>query len=354
MLGFPLTTAKGLVRALTTQLRPTDTFNILYFSGGSQTMAPASVPATKENLAKAMTMLSNIQGGGGTELLPALRHAFSLPRYGSLSRSVIVITDGYVTVEREALELISSNLGDANLFAFGIGSSVNRYIIEAMAHAGRGMPFIVSDESQANAVAAQLAAYIRSPVLTQVKVKWSGFEVHDVEPSAVPDVLADRPVVIQGKWSGVPSGTVTVSGVTGEGPWSKTFELGKVTPRAEYGALKFLWARERVARLSDYASVGGATEAERTEVTELGLKYELLTRFTSFIAVLEEVRNPGAPAQDVEQPLPLPDGVSEDAVGGQTGDEPPFVWVLAMMLLVAGGSLALRRRARESVGGSGP
>jgi Ca-activated chloride channel family protein len=342
MMGFPLDTAKAVVKALATQLRATDTFNILFFSGGSQTMAPAPVPATPENIAKAMMMMTRIDGGGGTELLPALRSAFSMPRYGSLSRSVIVVTDGYVTVEREALELIESHLGESNLFAFGIGSSVNRYLIEAMARAGRGTPFIVTDQSQATQVAEALTSYIRSPVLTQVKVAFKGFTVHDVEPAAVPDVLADRPVVVQGKWSGEARGTVTVTGVTGAGPFSQTFEVSKLKPRPENTALKYLWARERIARLSDFATIGEATEAERAEVTQLGLTYELLTKCTSFIAVLEDVRNHGAAATDVEQPLPLPAGVAESAVGGSTGAEPDFVVMLVVMLAVV--AVALRRR----------
>jgi Ca-activated chloride channel family protein len=255
----------------------------------------------------------------------------------------VVVTDGYVTVEREALELISRHLGDANLFALGIGSSVNRYLIEALAHAGRGEPFIVTDPAQADQVAQQLSATIATPVLSNVKVAFDGFEVSDVEPSAVPDVLASRPVVIHGKWRGAPRGTVTLSGFTGSGRWSQTFDVSKVTPRPEHEALRFLWARERVARLSDYAAVATPSAEEVAEVTALGLRYGLLTKYTSFIAVLEQVRSAGVAAVDVEQPLPLPDGVSEAAVGETHGDEPPFVWVAALAMLVVAVSVVRGR-----------
>lgn len=350
MAGFPLETAKRVLVELARTLKPTDTFNILFFSGGSQTLAPRSLPATAHNLERGLKMLSDLPGGGGTELLPALGEAFALPKTPGLSRTVLVVTDGYVTVEREALELISRHLGEANLFALGVGSSVNRYLIEALAHAGRGAPFIVTDPSQADHIAQQLSATIATPVLSNVKVAFDGFEVSEVEPSAVPDVLASRPVVIHGKWRGAPRGTVTVSGVTGAGRWSQTFDVSKVTPRPEHEALRFLWARERVARLSDYAAVATPSAEEVAEVTALGLRHGLLTKYTSFVAVLEQVRNAGAAAVDVEQPLPLPDGVGEAAVGETHGDEPPFLWVAALaMLVVAVNALRGRVGLRDLV-----
>jgi Ca-activated chloride channel family protein len=51
---------------------------------------------------------------------------YAEPKEADVSRTVVVVTDGYVTVEREAFELVRSNLSKANVFAFGIGSSVNR------------------------------------------------------------------------------------------------------------------------------------------------------------------------------------------------------------------------------------
>jgi len=51
------------------------------------------------------------------------------------------------------------------------------------------------------------------------------------------------------------------------------------------------------------------------EVTQLGLNYNLLTAYTSFIAVDSEVRNRDGQSTTVNQPLPLPEGVSDYAVG---------------------------------------
>ena len=50
-------------------------------------------------------------------------------------------------------------------------------------------------------------------MLTDITVEFDGFESYDVEPAAVRDVFADRPVIIQGKWRGGAHGTVTIEGV---------------------------------------------------------------------------------------------------------------------------------------------
>lgn len=348
MHGFPLNTAKELLRSLAAGLRPVDTFNILFFSGGSQVLSPAPLPATPENVAKALNMLTRIEGGGSTELLPALKVALALPGNDELARSIVVITDGYVTVEREAFGLIRENLGRANLFAFGIGSSVNRHLIDGMARAGQGLPFVVLKPEESGPVAQRFREYIQTPVLTDVKVEYQGFTAYDIEPPALPDVLAERPVVLHGKYRGAPTGRIVVSGKTPSGPWSQVFELKNVKPSPANGSLRYLWARERVANLSDFNG-GEVTDAERNEVVRLGLRYELLTQYTSFIAVLEQVRRTGADVASVQQASSLPEGVSELAVGGEAeqmaqGDEPELVWLLAGAALVAMAMLASKRR----------
>ncbi len=130
MNGFPIETAKNLAKDLFGRLTPADRFNLLLFAGGSEVLSAESLPASAANVRKAVQFLDKESGGGGTELLPALRRAFALPAVEGVSRSVVVITDGMVTVETEAFDLVRSNLSKCNVYSFGIGSSVNRFIIE--------------------------------------------------------------------------------------------------------------------------------------------------------------------------------------------------------------------------------
>jgi Ca-activated chloride channel family protein len=341
MHGFPLDTAKVLLRNLVRELRPVDSFNLLLFSGGSRLLSPRSLPASESNLRRALSVIDQEQAGGGTELLPALQRALDLPSEPGRSRTFVVVTDGYIAADREALELVRNNLGKANVFAFGIGSSVNRFLIEGIARAGLGEPFVVTQATQAPAAIKRFYEYVRAPVLTNVRVEYEGFEVHDLEPRAIPDVLARRPVVIFGKWRGEPKGTITVSGVGGEGRYEQRFDVSRVTPRPENRALVPLWARTRVANVADFG-FGELTATAREQVTALGLKYGVLTDYTSFVAISEKVRNDSGRADDVAQPLPLPVGVSANAVGTNLESAPEPESLLLLAALVA---LLLARNA---------
>lgn len=334
--GFPLNTAKQLLKDLIGQLRPDDFFNVVLFAGGSSVLSPKSLPATQENVSGAIRLLEEQRGGGGTELLAAVERAMSLPREAGVSRSVVLVTDGFVSGEQGVFDHIRENLNQCNVFSFGIGTSVNRYLIEGVAKAGMGEPFVVTQESEAAAVAARFREYIQSPLLTDIRVRSVGFDTYDVHPVRLPDLLAQRPVILFGKWRGPAAGSIELRGKTGSGEYRSSLDVAGVRPEEANRALRYLWARSRVAELSDYGSSDVAAERVK-EITALGLKYNLLTRYTSFIAVREEVRNPDGSAKDVKQPLPLPLGVSDLAVGSGTveGSEPELVWLLVTSLALA-------------------
>ena len=185
MHGFPLDTAKALLRELIGNLKPSDSFNVLLFSGSNRFLSPHSVPATRANVEQAIRTIQQMGGGGSTELIPALKRVYAEPKAADVSRTVVVVTDGYVTVEREAFELVRRNLSQANVFSFGIGSSVNRHLMEGLARAGMGEPFIITKPEQAAAEAARFRRMIESPVLTSVKARFEGLDVYDVEPAAI-------------------------------------------------------------------------------------------------------------------------------------------------------------------------
>lgn len=316
MHGFPIQTSKTLMRNLVVNLKPTDRFNVLLFAGTSGWLNEKSVLATEENIKNAIFFIDRQQGGGSTMLLPALKKALDFPRQDkSLSRSFVIVTDGYVSVEKEAFDLIRNHANEANTFAFGIGSSVNRFIIEGLAHVGMGEPAIITKPSEAAEIADKFRDYISNPVLTQITTGYGSFDVYDVEPVSVPDVLAQRPVIIYGKYKGAPKGKITVRGYSGDGPYEVVMNVDEVTPDEDNSALRYLWARKRIQLLDDYRQLRYG-QKDDNEILELGLKYNLMTAYTSFIAIdTEKVKDSNGKLITVEQPLPLPKGVSNYAVG---------------------------------------
>jgi Ca-activated chloride channel family protein len=273
--------------------------------------------------------------------MPALKRALAMPRTPDTARSIVVVTDGYVSVERKVYDLIRTNRNATNLFAFGIGSSVNRYLIEALARAGDGEPFVVTGAGEVASVGARFRRYVAAPLLSDIQVRGEGVELYDIEPAEIPVMLAARPIVVLGKYrSPHPDATLELTGRSAAGDYRSRLPLAEGSSQGSAGLLPILWARQRLVRISDLQ--GEDVDAHRAEILDLGLRYSLLTRYTSFVAVDETVVNPEGDAATVKEPLPLPQGVSELALARPV-PEPDVLWLLVGLAMLAGVSRLARK-----------
>jgi Ca-activated chloride channel homolog len=254
-----------------------------------------------------------------------------------VARSVVVVTDGYVMVEAEAHALVREKLGEANLFAFGIGSAVNRELIERLARAGRAEAAVIEGPARVVEEAERFRKMIEAPVLTQVRTAFVDFAAREVFPQVQPDVLAARPLVVVGKFDGAAAGAISVKGFSGSGPWEGKVDVAGATDLGGRGVLAQLWARERLEQLRDLHAVGDEPAMRKDEIVALGLRYNLLTPYTSFVAVDTVVRKTagaaGAAAQKVDQPVALPEGMSAGE-GVPTTPEPGTVTLMVVAALV--------------------
>lgn len=315
MRGFPLEITREMLLALIEEMRPKDRFNIMLFESSSVLLSPTSLAPTKANVKLTLELLEKLRGGGGTKLLPALKKALNMPATEGYARSFVIVTDGYISIETEVFDTIRKNLNRANVFAIGAGSSVNRYLIEGIARAGQGEPLVALSPEEAAAQAVKFRQYISKPVLTNIQVDFGEMEVYDVEPLTIPDVLAARPILIFGKYKGGPTGNITLKGQSGTQEFTASLPWEAAQGSNDNLALKYLWARHKIASLADYNQLDASLEIAK-EVTALGLKYNLLTNYTSFVAIDALSREASGDSYQVQQALPLPKGVSNTAVNG--------------------------------------
>lgn len=345
MYGYPLDTAKELIGDLVTSLDETDLFNLILFANDTAKLARRSVPASEKNVKEATDLIDKLEGGGGTSLLPALEDAVAIPEEEGYARSIVIITDGYVSNDGEIIDYISQNMDAASFFSFGIGTSVNDYLIKQIAGCGLGESFIVTDAEDAKESAERFRTYIDAPLLTDVSISFNGFDVYDVEP-AIPSILyAKQPIVLFGKWNGEPKGMITISGKSGSHEYKQEIPVADVTVDMESEAVRYLWARTHLDRIAGYGSVRN-DESVREEIVKLGLEYNMVTPYTSFIAVVETIRNTDGESTDVDQALPLPQRVSNLAVGGgySAYSEPEL---MLLILPVAAAVVAKRKRDKR-------
>ena len=284
MNGFPIGVSKELLHDLLSSLRPVDRFNVLLFAAGFDKFHREMVPVSADAIRLALEFIDKEPGAGGTELLPALEEALDMVEDEGRSTTVVIATDGLVTVEKQAMDLIQERLGEANFFPFGIGSSVNRHLLEALAHFGHSEPLVATNAAEARKVAQEFRTMIASPVLTDVKVAFDGLDAYDVIPRNIPDLFADKPIVIYGKYRGKAAGNVRVTGVNGAGRFDRSLPVEQADASDRNAALRYLWARQNIRMLSDYNRFSAQPDT-RKKIVDLGLKYNLLTEFTSFVAV---------------------------------------------------------------------
>jgi Ca-activated chloride channel family protein len=316
--GFPLEVSKKLLRDLIGHLQPADRFNVLLFAGGAAFLAEKSLPTTTANLERAIQVIDQQGGGGGTNMLSAIQLAMALPKEEGFSRSFVIATDGYVNVEPQLFDYIRQHLGEANFFPFGIGAGVNRHLIEGIAHIGQAEPFVVTKPKEAPSIATKFREYITTPVLTDLRIDFGDWDVYDVTPAHLPDLLAERPVMVFGKYRGKPAKAVTLYGRNADGFYESSITIDKTDHSEQYQALRYLWARHRLKTLADYSGLAYQRDSSLIrQITGLGLQYNLLTDYTSFVAVDTVIANKKGDLQKVKQPLPLPEGVPNSAVGGR-------------------------------------
>jgi Ca-activated chloride channel family protein len=331
MMGFPIEKARETMKLALDGLHPRDTFNLITFAGDTHVLFPEPVQATAANLKKAQQFLESRSGGGGTEMMKAIRAALDPSDSQDHVRVVCFMTDGYVGNDMEIISEVQQH-PNARVFSFGIGNSVNRFLLDKMAEHGRGEVEYVTLSDDGSAAARRFHERVRSPLLTDIAIDWGGLPVADVYPKRIPDLFSARPVILSGRFTGPARGAMRLTGEIAGREFVKDIPVDLPEYEPRHDVLSTLWARTRIEDLmsQDYAGVqrGNPGEEIRETIVHLGLEYNLMTQFTSFVAVEEMVITDGGEPRRIEVPVEMPEGVSHEGVFGK--DDEKKVGVLRM------------------------
>ncbi|HLM01901.1 MAG TPA: TonB family protein [Pyrinomonadaceae bacterium] len=321
MSGFPIEKAKEAMKLALEGLYPDDTFNLITFSGDTHVLFDEPVPATPANLQKAQAFLASREGDGGTEMMEAVKIALAPSDAQNHLRIVCFMTDGQVGNDTEIIGEVKK-YRNARVFAFGVGESPNRYLLDNIAQEGRGEVEYVSSSDDGSAAARRFHERIRNPLLTDVSIEWNGLPVTDVYPQKIKDLFSAKPVVVHGRYTRGAKGTIHLRGKVGGQDFAREIAVNLPETEAQNDALATLWARQKI---DDLMSAGWNVETEttrvtpqlKTAVTKLGLDYRLLTEFTSFVAVEEKIVNYRGKPRKIRVPVYAPEG---DGFGEGNGD----------------------------------
>ncbi|PHJ62244.1 hypothetical protein VF14_29605 [Nostoc linckia z18] len=313
--GDPLKKCQELMRRFINGLNPHDTFTILDFSDKVRELSKKPLPNTAENRAKAIAYINNLQAAGGTEMLSGIRTAIKFPTPTGRLRSVVLLTDGYIGNENEILAEVQQHLQPANrLYSFGAGSSVNRFLLNRIAEIGRGISRIIRHDEPTEEVAEKFYKQINNPVLTNIEISWQGdTESPVIYPKIAPDLFCEQPLVLFGRKQDKASGNLQISGIAAGGKrYEKTFHL--TFEETENLAVAQLWGRACIKDLMNQM-VSYETKAGVEAVTQTALTYQLLSQYTAFVAVSDDVRvEPGGQYVSMQVPVEMPEAVSYEGV----------------------------------------
>lgn len=319
MSGFPIEKAKEAMKMSLDGLYPEDTFNLITFAGDTEILFEQPVPATQANLEKARAFLESRQGGGGTEMMKAIKAALDPSDSQTHLRIVCFMTDGYIGNENEIIAEIQKH-PKARVFSFGIGSSVNRFLLDKMAEAGRGETEYVTLTDEGSKAAKKFYERVRTPLLTDLSIDWNGMPVADVYPNKLSDLFSAKPVILHGRFTKAASGTIKLKGKIAGQEYVREIAVNLPEAEAANDVLATLWARRRIDELSSEALKGVNTEALNNQIAGIGIEFRLLTQFTSFVAVEERIVNQNGKSVKIEVPVALPEGVNRETTVGDISE----------------------------------
>ncbi len=309
MHGEPLALAKRVMNRALRRLSPDDTFQVICFSDRASTWGPNPVPATPENVARGVRFVDGLQSEGGTNMIEGIKAALDFPHAEGRFRIVSFVTDGYIGNDQEILGEIRRRLGPARIFSFGIGSSVNRYLIEHMGREGRGVATIVTLNESGEKAVDTLYERIEKPALSDLKIDWGTLGVSEVHPSPLPDLFVGRPVILSGRFKGHGKTELTLRGKAGGRELTFTLAVDPERPGETNPAIASVWARNKIASL--HLGLAGSADSRELvdEIRRTALKHGLMCEFTAFVAVDSASKTAGASGTTVVQPVPVPAGV---------------------------------------------
>jgi Ca-activated chloride channel family protein len=311
MSGRPIEQAKAAVARGLRLLSPGDSFQLINFSTTASQLGPAPLLATPENIRRGLNYLNSLNGDGGTEMIEGIKAALDYPHDPERLRFVCFLTDGYIGNETEILAAIHQKLGASRIFSFGIGTAVNRYLIDHMGKTGRGAVAYLGLHDDAAKIMEDFFERISHPAMTDLKIDWGGMQVEEVFPRELPDLFVGRPVILTGRFKGSSDAAIRVSGSAAGTPMQLNVSADPSNPSATHKALPLVWARMKIAELANQSTY--APDAELPDaIKRVALDYGLMSAFTAFVAVDSSRVTEGNEGTTVPVAVPVPEGVNYD------------------------------------------
>ncbi len=320
MSGQPMEVAKETVRQFVRGMNPDDSFQIMRFSETASSMSSEPMENTSANVRRGIDYINSMSGMGGTMMIEGVRACVGYPEDPERMRYIIFLTDGYIGNETEILSELRTTLGEhTRLFSIGVGSSVNRYLIEGLAEEGRGYAVYVGLDQNPKTAVEDVYNKINNPYLVDIEIDWGNLDVTEVYPREIRDLYDGEPLVVVGRYDEPGRDEITISGTLNGRHWERSMDV-RLVSRGGTEAADRLWARQKIHHLNrlvlDSGYRGKPADGLLEQIIGVSLDYSVLCEQTAFVAVDSYERTDGSSPETIGIPVNMPEGVSYSGIFG--------------------------------------
>jgi Ca-activated chloride channel family protein len=319
MSGKKIKQAKEAVRFIISHLDKKDGFSLVDFDDGVSLFSSEIIPASRENIERALRFVDEVEDSGGTNINDALLQALEMIEPGEGPNYILFLTDGLPTVGITGTAEIMKNINKANelktrIIVFGVGYDVNTELLDRISSDNRGTSVYVAEDENLEVAVSNYYEKISSPVLSDLKIDFKGIEVRDIYPRVMPDLFKGSQLVLIGKYAGKGKVTVVLSGKVGKKAKRFVLKDQELIKAEYYNFLPRLWATRRIGYLIEEIRLQGTNKELVDEVKKLGLKYGIVTPYTSFLVTEKERLSLDMAAPEAEEALKARDVTGAGAV----------------------------------------
>ena len=293
MSGTKIKQAKEAARFILNHLDGRDAFTLIDFDDGVTAFSEGLVPATGDAIGKALKFVDAIEDSGGTNINDALLAALSRMRDGERPSYILFLTDGLPTSGTTETADILKNIQKANdlrsrIFVFGVGDDVNTELLDRLSSDHRGASVYIGETEDLEVALSGFYEKISSPLLADLAVEFKGLDTSQVYPRVLPDLFKGSQLVLVGRYRGDGPVSVVMTGKAGREGKRFVLESRSLTGSDRFSFLPRLWATRRIGYLLEEIRLQGRTKELEDEVRRLGLKYGIVTPFTSYLVTERE------------------------------------------------------------------
>jgi len=314
--GDAITQAKAALLKGLDGLRPGDRFNIITFNNSAYDLFKGAVPANQHYLEEARDFVLRLYANGGTEMASALQIALN----GNVGlvhlRQIIFITDGAVGNEQALFQMIHQGLGDSRLFTVGIGSSPNSHFMREAAEMGKGTFTYIAQPGEVDEKMNQLLHKLETPLLKDISITLPDGVAGEIFPENIPDLYDGEPLLITLKTDKKLNHDIVFKGAIAGAEWRETLDPDGKSKNKGIGAL---WAREKIRDITNQSIKNGTIGAPevRDAIIKVALAHQLVSKYTSLVAVDDEIARQGDGLKSTPIPTNLPKGMDPNMVAGK-------------------------------------